>query len=170
VWNTGIDSLAKAGARLRPVEMSKELSGLVDAQKTIMAWEAARSLAVPFREHGERLSKAIVDLIRLGMDMSLERYEEAQALTTSGRRVVAQLMSDCDALLVPAAPGEAPEGLTATGDPVFSRVWTLLGLPCVNVPGLLGPNGMPVGLQLVGHPGGERELLEVAAAVHAALV
>jgi Asp-tRNA(Asn)/Glu-tRNA(Gln) amidotransferase A subunit family amidase len=78
-------------------------------------------------------------------------------------------MQGSDALLVPAAPGEAPQGLAATGDPIFSRVWNLLGLPCVNVPGLLGPSGLPIGLQLVGHPSGERRLLQVAKLLQAAI-
>jgi Asp-tRNA(Asn)/Glu-tRNA(Gln) amidotransferase A subunit family amidase len=154
---------------LQALEMPAELAGLVDAQKTIMAWEAARSLAHEFQAHRALLSQPIADLVQLGMDMPQARHDEAKALAASGRRQLARLMKDVDALLVPAAPGEAPRGLAATGDPVFSRVWTLLGLPCVNVPGLLGPNGMPVGLQLVGHPDRERELLEVAACVHTAL-
>ena len=66
---------------------------------------------------------------------------------------------------MPAAPGEAPAGLSATGDPAFSRVWNLLGLPCVNVPGLRGPQGLPMGLQLVGHPHQERALLTAAKAL-----
>jgi len=47
------------------------------------------------------------------------------------------MMNGADALLVPAAPGEAPHGIAATGDPVSSRVWTLRGLPCMNVPACL---------------------------------
>jgi Asp-tRNA(Asn)/Glu-tRNA(Gln) amidotransferase A subunit family amidase len=78
-------------------------------------------------------------------------------------------MKDIDALLAPAAPGEAPSGLAATGDPIFSRVWTLLGLPCVNIPALTGARGLPIGLQLVGHPGRERELLIAALALGRAL-
>jgi len=84
-------------------------------------------------------------------------------------REVLTLMGDADAILAPAAPGEAPQGLAATGDPVFSRVWTLLGLPCVNVPGMLGAGGLPVGMQLVGRPGQERALLACAAALHGAI-
>lgn len=78
-------------------------------------------------------------------------------------------MRDLDALVVPAAPGEAPAGLVATGDPAFNRVWTLLGLPCVNVPGLRGPQGLPVGLQLVGRPDVESALLAVARRVREVL-
>ena len=104
----------------------------------------------------------IRDRLRTGHGVSDEAFTQAQALTTQGRHALVELMRGCDALLVPAAPGEAPAGLGATGDPAFSRVWNLLGLPCVNVPGLLGPTGLPIGLQLVGHLHQERALLAVA--------
>ena len=66
-----------------------------------------------------------------------------------------------DALLTPSAPGEAPRGLESTGDPAFCRVWTLLHVPCVNVPAAMGPRGLPVGVQLVGRPYEEELLLEI---------
>ncbi len=168
-WNRGLERLEAAGVPLQWLDMPADLTGLLQAQKTVMAWEAARSLVTEFDEHRSRLSRPIFELVQLGMDTPETRYQEALALAQRGRQQVQQLMQGFDALLVPAAPGEAPQGLAATGDPVFSRVWTLLGLPCVNVPGLLGPNGMPVGMQLVGHGRQERALLAAAACLHAAL-
>ena len=56
----------------------------------------------------------------------------------------------CDAMLVPAAPGEAPVGLGNTGNPIFNRMWTLLGVPCVTLPARWADNGLPTGVQLVG--------------------
>ncbi|MFE4750391.1 hypothetical protein ACFRIB_08890 [Streptomyces mirabilis] len=66
--------------------------------------------------------------------------------------MVLALLGDVDAVLGPAAPGAAPKGLTVTGSPVLSRPWQLLGLPAVTVPGHRDAQGMPLGLQLVGHP------------------
>ena len=77
------------------------------------------------------------------------------------------LFLDCDAVLVPSAPGEAPEGLGATGDPLFSRIWSLLRLPCVALPLGAGPRGLPLGVQLIGRKGGDRKLLAVAEWVQA---
>jgi Asp-tRNA(Asn)/Glu-tRNA(Gln) amidotransferase A subunit family amidase len=166
-WESGLARLEAAGVPVQWLDMPQQLAGLLQAQKTVMAWEAARNLATEFREHHARLSKPIVELVQSGMDLPDARYRDALVLARRGRQQVQALMQGFDALLVPAAPGEAPQGLAATGDPVFSRVWTLVGLPCVNVPGLLGPNGLPVGLQLVGHWGQERALLAAAACVHA---
>ena len=70
--------------------------------------------------------------------------------------------TDFDALVVPAAPGEAPEGLASTGDSVFNRVWTLLHAPCVNVPAGRGPKGLPLGVQVVGRIGDDARVLACA--------
>jgi Asp-tRNA(Asn)/Glu-tRNA(Gln) amidotransferase A subunit family amidase len=66
-------------------------------------------------------------------------------------------------VLTPPATGEAPEGLGSTGDPSFNRVWTLLYLPCVAVPAGIGPGGLPLGVQLVGAWGQDRQVLSAAA-------
>jgi Asp-tRNA(Asn)/Glu-tRNA(Gln) amidotransferase A subunit family amidase len=170
VWEEGLARMVQAGLSVPDLALPETLSGLMQAQKTVMACEAARSLARELDEHPAQLSEPIRTLLASGRALTDTAYAQALALARSGRTQLARLMQGLDALVVPAAPGEAPAGLGATGDPVFSRVWTLLGLPCVNVPGLLGPTGLPVGLQLVGHPGRERELLAVAAVLHTALV
>ena len=64
--------------------------------------------------------------------------------------------------MVPAAPGEAPEGHAYTGNPVFNRMWTLLGTPAVTIPAYKGVTGLPVGIQLVGRIGGDAQLMEAA--------
>jgi Asp-tRNA(Asn)/Glu-tRNA(Gln) amidotransferase A subunit family amidase len=79
------------------------------------------------------------------------------------------LAADHDALLVPAAVGEAPDRRT-TGDPVMNRAWTTLGVPLLAVPGLRGPTGLPVGLQLVGRRDRDLDLIAVGAYVASTLL
>jgi Asp-tRNA(Asn)/Glu-tRNA(Gln) amidotransferase A subunit family amidase len=158
-----------AGAGLRDIALPPAAAGLLNAQKTVMAYEAARELDVEWRLHPQQLSAALHGLLQSGRECSEADYRQALAQAGEGRRTLGALMQGLDALLVPAAPGEAPAGLAATGDPVFNRVWTLLGLPCVNVPGLRGPQGLPIGVQLVGHPQRERDLLAIAASLHRVL-
>ena len=71
-------------------------------------------------------------------------------------------------LLVPSAPGAPPQGLGSTGDAAFNRLWTLMGTPCVNIPGLDDGN-LPLGVQIVGRFGGDREALEAALFVERAI-
>jgi len=166
VWERGHRLLSAAGVPVASLDLPASLAGLLQAQKTVMAKEAAQNLGREVMAYGNRVSQHIRDLVAVGQGVTDEDYAAAKALAAQGVLEVLSLMGEADALLVPAAPGEAPPGLAATGDPVFSRVWTLLGLPCVNVPGLFGPGGLPVGLQLVGRPREERKLLAVAQSLH----
>ena len=166
VFEQAVRLAGAAGAGRRDIALPAAAAGLLNAQKTVMAYEAARKLDVEWRLYPQQLSAALHGLLQSGRDCSEADYRQALAQAGEGRRTLGTLMQGLDALLVPAAPGEAPAGLAATGDPVFSRVWTLLGLPCVNVPGLHGPQGLPIGVQLVGHPQRERELLAAAASLH----
>ena len=66
------------------------------------------------------------------------------------------------AILTPAAPGTAPKGLSATGDPSFCTLWTLCGMPALSLPLLQGSDGLPLGVQLVGRRGFDARLLRTA--------
>lgn len=161
-FEQAVQLAGKAGAVLRDIVLPATIAGLFDAQKLVMAYEAARQLDTEWRAHPGRVGAPLATLLQIGRDCSDAAYAQALDQAAVARGIVSELMTDVDALLVPAAPGEAPEGLAATGDPVFSRVWTLLGLPCAGVPGLLGPQGLPIGVQLVGHARRERDLLAAA--------
>jgi Asp-tRNA(Asn)/Glu-tRNA(Gln) amidotransferase A subunit family amidase len=63
-------------------------------------------------------------------------------------------------LLTPAAPGEPGKG-NAVGDNEFNRIWTALHLPCLAIPTITGPNGLPVGIQLVGRRNTDNALLSI---------
>ena len=70
-----------------------------------------------------------------------------------------------DILLTPSAPGEAPEGIGATGDAIFNNLWTTTHVPAVTLPAGLGSKGLPLGVQLIGRPHQDHRLLETAKAV-----
>jgi Asp-tRNA(Asn)/Glu-tRNA(Gln) amidotransferase A subunit family amidase len=78
-------------------------------------------------------------------------------------------MADVDVLLTPSAPGAAPKGLGSTGASIFNRLWTLMGPPCVNVPGLRDEMNLPLGVQIVGRFGDDRATLAAARFVERAI-
>ncbi len=162
--------LALAGAHVREVELDRELDGLFDAQKAVMAVEAARSFAELRRSRESELSAVLLDLVRAGEATEPARYAAALELGALGRARLPRILAGMDALLTPAAIGEAPCGLASTGDPAFNRVWTLLGAPCIGVPAGSGPHGLPIGVQLVGLRGGDLPLAILAAWTEAALL
>jgi Asp-tRNA(Asn)/Glu-tRNA(Gln) amidotransferase A subunit family amidase len=133
---------------------------LVEAQGRIMLAEGVASMAWERATFGHELSRGLLDLLEQGDRVTAEAYRAAQHTAEVARARHAEL--PYDALLVPAAVGEAPAGIHATGDPVFNRPWTLLGGPCLSVPAGSGPHGLPVGVQLVGRRWEDAELLAVA--------
>ncbi|MDD4998366.1 MAG: amidase family protein, partial [Syntrophales bacterium] len=67
-----------------------------------------------------------------------------------------------DALITPPATGEAPVTLESTGNACFCSIWSLCGSPAVTIPVGWGPNGLPLGLQVVGPYGKDGQLLSAA--------
>jgi len=154
--------LEAAGAEVAETVLPAPFDGLTDAQTTIMAFDCARSLAAEREHHGERLSVPLRELLDQGAATGDDEYRDAVALAERCRAQLGEALAGADAILTPAAIGEAPPR-DSTGDPVFCRAWTLLGTPAVSVPGMSGEHGLPVGIQLVGAPGSDRALLAVAA-------
>jgi Asp-tRNA(Asn)/Glu-tRNA(Gln) amidotransferase A subunit family amidase len=161
---------AAAGmARIRDVKLPPVVAASFKAHATIQGYEAARSLAFEYGRHGERLSKNLRDMVETGMKITAEAYDDARRTASRARQSLGDLMSDFDVILSPSAPGIAPEGLASTGTSTFNRLWTLMGSPCINVPGLADDNAMPLGVQVIGRFGTDRATLEAALFVESAL-
>jgi Asp-tRNA(Asn)/Glu-tRNA(Gln) amidotransferase A subunit family amidase len=137
-----------------------------ELQGRIMWSESARSFSFEQINHAEQLSEQLRGLIKQGAAISYEQYNADLIVAEQARMSIDQLLSqEIDVIISPSAIGEAPHGHTHTGDPIFCRVWTLMGLPCITLPLFKGPNGMPVGVQLVARRGRDRFLLSVADAL-----
>jgi Asp-tRNA(Asn)/Glu-tRNA(Gln) amidotransferase A subunit family amidase len=160
--------LSKAGARVIELALPRAFAGLLKAQIAVMWYEVAHNLADEFTRHPEKLSAALRERCEKGFAMAPAEYESAIALGRECRARLAEAFGDCDVLLAPSAPGEAPAG-QATGDPVMNQVWTFLHTPCITVPAGKGPNGLPVGVQIVGRIGDDARALAAAQWVQALL-
>jgi Asp-tRNA(Asn)/Glu-tRNA(Gln) amidotransferase A subunit family amidase len=141
--------LDSAGADVRDAALPAAAEALFEEHGPIMNFEAARALAWEQAKHREAISAALLKRLDGGWAASRERYDSARQTASDARRQFADLMRGFDLLLTPSAPGEAPMGLTSTGDSLFNRVWTLLGVPCITLPCGSGPNGLPLGMQFV---------------------
>ena len=160
--------LGTAGASVRDVTLPPPFAGLVEAQTAIMVHEVAMSLSHERLVHRDRLSVDMKTMIDAGLAVRPAQYDVARALARSCRAALADVFRDLDVLIAPSTLGEAPAG-EATGDPLFNRMWTLLHTPCVHVPSMLGPHGLPVGFTVVGPVGGDSALLHAAHWIHARL-
>lgn len=160
--------LAQTDAEVGQVVLPPGCDGLMEAQKLVMAYEAAASMAFEYDAHRDDLSAPLRELIEQGLSIARADYLLALASAEQARRELATLFEHWDVLLTPAAHGEAPAGMP-TGDPLFSRIWTLLGVPTVALPAFSGPNGLPVGIQVVGARGEDARLLHSARLIRDAI-
>ena len=153
---------AKAGHRVRELTLPDSFAGLLQAQKEIMGFDLVRSLAYERLQHSSELSPGLREVLAMGQQISIDQHRANLQLAYSARAAVSAAFGEYEVVLAPSAVGEAPATLSQTGDPVFGRVWTLLGLPCVHLPFYRGSSGMPLGLQVVGRPGEDKVALRVA--------
>jgi len=141
--------LADTGAEVVRLELPADFGVLNAVHRRIVSTEAARAFASYAAEHPEKLSPALAAFIAEGR-RNEAGYEEARTIAKEARHKLALAMKDVDALVMPAATGEAPQGLDSTGDATFSLFWSLLGPPCATIPAADGENGLPIGVQFVG--------------------
>jgi Asp-tRNA(Asn)/Glu-tRNA(Gln) amidotransferase A subunit family amidase len=163
------EALERAGAAVTELAIAPKHQGLNQVQDTVMGFEMVRALAWERIEHSAELSPRLAQMLDAGLAIGAADYDLALARTAEARAELDAFFGACDALLVPAAPGEAPSGLGATGDPVFNRMWTLLSVPCLTLPARWGATGLPTGVQLVGRLGDDARLLACAAFLERAL-
>lgn len=155
-----------AGMRLRALSLPTDFEQLAQAQTHVQLFEQAQCLAYERLHHFDRLSKRLQGIMHAGLAVSLAQYDQARALIARCRAQLGDVFKDVDVLLAPSAAGAAPLGLDNTGDPVFCRIWTALHTPTVNIPAGHAPNGMPVGLQVIGPVGSDAATLAAAHALH----
>lgn len=139
----------KAGARVTTLELAGVFSEAFAAHGIIQDFEAAQALAYEADRHANRLSPILTETLEVGRRTAPDEYDRALASAARARHAVAALFEEADVLLAPSAPGAAPAGLGSTGSSIFNRLWTLMGTPCVNVPGLENDAGLPLGVQLI---------------------
>lgn len=162
VWSDAAAALATAGARCADAALPAGFAALLPLQQAVQAYETARSLGPERQRHEAALSAALRALLDAGAAIDAATQADHLQAVADARRRTDALFDAHDVLLAPSTVGEAPAGLAHTGDPLFCRSWTLLGLPCVHLPVGRGSGGLPVGVQLVGRWGDDHRLLAVA--------
>jgi Asp-tRNA(Asn)/Glu-tRNA(Gln) amidotransferase A subunit family amidase len=158
-------ALSRMGARVSEIALPPEFDDIAESFRIISAVEAARALAYEAREHADSLNFWISDSLAAAKQFDLECYEKAQWHTIKCQSALGEIFRQVDVLLTPSVPGEAPADLESISSSVFNRTWTLMQTPCVTLPTATGPNGMPVGIQLVGPAGCDVKTLSVAQAI-----
>jgi Asp-tRNA(Asn)/Glu-tRNA(Gln) amidotransferase A subunit family amidase len=154
---------ARLGDACREETLQPDFGDAIPVHTTIAFAGIARHYG-PYYDRGrEALSDAMRRTIEAGRDVTAVDYLAALDGRAAFYAGLETILERYDAILTPAAPGEAPAGLGATGNPAFNTLWSLCGMPAVSLPLLTGPAGLPVGVQLVGRRGDDARLLRAAA-------
>lgn len=148
--------------RVDIVKLPASFNDAHEDHRRILEADLAKNFAKEYRGGKGKLSAALREMIERGQKVSAVDYNEAIERTGRLNEELSDLFLEYDAILTPAAPGEAPVGLESTGSPAFCTIWTLCGTPALNLPLLQGPHDMPLGVQLVGEKGDDGRLLRTA--------
>lgn len=151
--------LAQAGAQVREFDLPPGSEPLFDRHDVIMGFEMARALAWEYANFPEQISRSLKPRLDEAWKVTRADYDTVRETARRCRAALAAQMRELDFLLTPSTPSEAPRSLESTGDAVFNRAWTLLGVPCATVPYGKGAHGLPLGVQLVGPHEGDMALL-----------
>ena len=158
-----------AGARVTELVLPEIFEDAVRCHGIVQDHEAFRALAYEYDRHRDRLGPTLAGQLDKAAAITTDQYDEARRAARRARQTFADLMAKTDVILTPSAPGAAPHGLGSTGKPTFNRLWTLLGPPCVNVPGIADSSGLPLGVQIVGRFARDKIALAAARFVEKAL-
>jgi Asp-tRNA(Asn)/Glu-tRNA(Gln) amidotransferase A subunit family amidase len=167
--DAGSQALRTAGAEVCSLALPDWIGEVFKAQDVIQGYEAWRALAREVDSHPDALSAVLRDYLTAARHIGAPAYEAAQQTASQARLRCVDWFGQFDVLMTPSAPDEAPVGYGSTGVSTFNRAWTMLGLPCVNVAGAAGVNGLPMGLQIIGGPRADRRCLEAANFLECAL-
>lgn len=161
-FQADLDALAAAGG---PVEWPAPPEGLDDAAsilRTVMLYEGAEAVLPKVARRPDVVSAFAREQLAEGARIGERAYKEALHRRDLLIAAFADWAAPFDAILTPPTTGEAPAADT-TGDPRFCSRWSLTGAPAITIPTGLGPNRLPLGLQLVAAPGDDARLLAAAA-------
>ena len=132
------------------VDMPASFAALHEDHRQVMEGDLARSFAAEYQRGKVQLSDVLRDMIERGQQVSDTDYQQALARMQDYNAFLGEVFEDYDAILTPATPGPAPAGIEATGSPVMNTIWTFCGTPAINLPLLQSPDGLPMGVQVVG--------------------
>ncbi len=162
VLEAAADRLVAAGAKLSDTGLPRECADADDIQAILGAFEGLRNHMPELYRHEALLSPQLRETkLARGRELTLDQFRDACRSAEKARVAAREWASRFDAILTLPAPGQAPRGLADTGSAMFNALWTQLFMPCLTLPAGKGPDGLPVGVQLVGRRHDDARLLAV---------
>jgi Asp-tRNA(Asn)/Glu-tRNA(Gln) amidotransferase A subunit family amidase len=155
-------ALGASGAEMVNTELPERFAGIEASFRVIVRVEGLRAMDWEARHHLPIMNHWLQRELGAPDQPDQAQYDTAQAHALECQHALATLFERCDAIITPSACGEAVADLVSVSNSVFNRVWTLMRGPCLTVPAFTGPNGMPVGLQIVGPVSEDERTIAIA--------
>jgi len=159
----------RAGASVRALALPAISGEAWRLHSVVQDFEAHQAMAWEYRANYDAMPPLLRGRLDESVGITAAEYDAAYAIAIRARAALADVFRDVDVLLTFSAPGAAPKGLTSTGDPRFNRLWTLMGVPCVNIPATIADGGLPVGVQVIARYGDDAGALAAARFMEGAL-
>jgi Asp-tRNA(Asn)/Glu-tRNA(Gln) amidotransferase A subunit family amidase len=159
----------RAGASVRELNVPEIIAEAWRLHPMIQEFEAHQALAWEYRENYDAMAPLLRAKLDETRDMTPAAYDAAIAIAHRARQALETAFDEVDVLLTLSAPGAAPQGLASTGDARYNRLWTLMGVPCVNVPAYVAEGNLPVGVQVIARYGADAKVLAAARFVEQAI-
>jgi Asp-tRNA(Asn)/Glu-tRNA(Gln) amidotransferase A subunit family amidase len=155
--------IEQLGSQVEEGELFPSAADAWQWHQSIMSAEMAHHLEREWTNSRDLLSDPLRAQIERGREVRAADYLRALSQVAPVNDSFTELFEQrYDAIVTPAAPSTAPQGLASTGDPAFCTLWTLCGMPAISLPLLQSTNGLPIGVQLVGPRHGDARLLRTA--------
>jgi Asp-tRNA(Asn)/Glu-tRNA(Gln) amidotransferase A subunit family amidase len=163
-------TLSRAGATVTEVVLPDEFTRIDEAHQLISSFEFSRNFTWEIENHWDEISDTLRNgRLKHGLDCSFQRYSQAREFAQRCRGTLDGIFDKYDVLLTSPVVGEAPVGLTSTGNSSLCVLWTTMLVPILCIPVFTGASGLPIGAQLVGKMNGDRKLFSAARWIHARL-
>jgi Asp-tRNA(Asn)/Glu-tRNA(Gln) amidotransferase A subunit family amidase len=159
----------RAGASVRALSLPDIIAEAWRIHPTLQECEAHQALAWEYRTQHATMPPLLRALLDKSAGTPPSAYDAARSIANRARKALRAIFEDVDVLLTLSAPGAAPKGLASTGEARFNRLWTLMGVPCVNIPAYVAEGGLPVGVQIIARFGDDAGALRAARFVEEAL-
>jgi Asp-tRNA(Asn)/Glu-tRNA(Gln) amidotransferase A subunit family amidase len=155
------ERLEREGHSVQAIDLPAGFEALDSHHRVILHREGQASFRNLARRDGKTLHDDFHHRVENRDGSTLRELAQAYDAMALGRILFDAFMEDFDILIAPSAPGFAPAG-RRPGDPVFNASWTLLGVPCLNMPVPLGHPALPVGVTLIATRFADKHLLDAA--------
>jgi Asp-tRNA(Asn)/Glu-tRNA(Gln) amidotransferase A subunit family amidase len=149
------------GGQIEEITLDRTTERGIAAAMAVQRVELAFHFGPLLDRAPDMISKPLAGLIEEGRRTPGVDYVAGLNARQAFYATIEEILHQHGTILTPAALGVAPKGLGATGNPVFCRFWTYLGVPAVSLP-LLEADGLPMGVQLIGARRDDGRLLRTA--------